>query len=159
MSVMPPDRPLLAAAFMICAMAVIGVIDNFIAPLSRHVGLWQFHLMRASIALPMVVVLPLLGLGGLVSFGHAAFFGGGAYAAALIVTYADAPMELALLLAPLGAGMAAVIIGWVCLRLTGVYFAMLTLAFAQLLWSLVFQWGEFTGGDDGLVGIWPCLWF
>jgi len=65
MSVMPPDRPLLAAAFMICAMAVIGVIDNFIAPLSRHVGLWQFHLMRASIALPMVVVLPLLGLGGL----------------------------------------------------------------------------------------------
>ena len=75
-----------------------------------------------------------------------------------MVTYADAPMELALLLAPLGAGMAAVIIGWVCLRLTGVYFAMLTLAFAQLLWSLVFQWGEFTGGDDGLVGIWPSEW-
>ena len=100
----------------------------------------------------------ILGLGGLVSFGHAAFFGGGAYVAALLVTYADTPMELAMLLAPLGAGMAAIIIGWICLRLTGVYFAMLTLAFSQLLWSLVFQWGEVTRGDDGLVNIWPSAW-
>lgn len=100
----------------------------------------------------------MLGLGGLVSFGHAAFFGGGAYVAALLVTYADTPMELAMLLAPLGAGFAAIIIGWICLRLTGVYFAMLTLAFSQLLWSLVFQWGEVTRGDDGLVNIWPSAW-
>jgi len=67
-------------------------------------------------------------------------------------------MELAFLLAPLGAGLLAVIIGWLCLRLTGVYFAMLTLAMAQLVWSLVFQWDEFTGGDDGLVDIWPSEW-
>ena len=100
----------------------------------------------------------LLGLGGLVSFGHAAYFGGGAYAAGLLVSHANAPMELAFLLAPVGAGMAALIIGWLCLRLTGVYFAMLTLAMAQLLWSLVFQWDEFTGGDDGLVDIWPAQW-
>ncbi len=100
----------------------------------------------------------LIGLGGLVSFGHAAFFGGGAYAAALLVSYVNAPMELAFLLAPLCAGMAAVIIGWLCIRLTGVYFAMLTLALAQLLWSLVFQWDEFTGGDDGMVDIWPAEW-
>ena len=100
----------------------------------------------------------LLGLGGLVSFGHAAYYGGGAYVAALLVTHADTPMELAFLLAPLGAGLAALGVGWVCLRLTGVYFAMLTLAFAQLLWSLVFQWGEATGGDDGLVNIWPAAW-
>jgi branched-chain amino acid transport system permease protein len=100
----------------------------------------------------------LLGLGGMVSFGHAAFYGGGAYVAALLVTYAGTPMELALLLAPLGAGMLAVIIGWVCLRLTGVYFAMLTLAFSQLLWSLAFQWGDVTRGDDGLVNIWPSAW-
>ncbi|MEP6068306.1 MAG: ABC transporter permease [Paracoccaceae bacterium] len=100
----------------------------------------------------------LLGLGGLVSFGHAAYYGGGAYVAALLVTHANTPMELAFLLAPLGAGLAALAIGWVCLRLTGVYFAMLTLAFAQLLWSLVFQWGDVTGGDDGLVNIWPAEW-
>jgi len=100
----------------------------------------------------------LLGLGGLVSFGHAAYYGGGAYIAALMVTHANSPMEIAFLLAPLGAGLAALAIGWVCLRLTGVYFAMLTLAFAQLLWSLVFQWGSVTGGDDGLVNIWPSDW-
>jgi branched-chain amino acid transport system permease protein len=100
----------------------------------------------------------LLGLGGLVSFGHAAYYGGGAYIAALMVTHADSPMEVAFLLAPFGAGLAALAIGWVCLRLTGVYFAMLTLAFAQLIWSLVFQWGDVTGGDDGLVNIWPAAW-
>ena len=100
----------------------------------------------------------MLSLGGLVSFGHAAFFGGGAYAAALLVHYTGSPMELALLLAPLAAGLLALAIGWFCLRLTGVYFAMLTLAFAQLLWSIVFQWGEVTGGDDGVVGIWPSAW-
>ncbi len=100
----------------------------------------------------------LLGTGGLVSFGHAAYYGGGAYVAALLITHADSPMELAFLLAPMGAGLAALAIGWVCLRLTGVYFAMLTLAFAQLVWSLVFQWGDVTGGDDGLVNIWPADW-
>jgi len=97
----------------------------------------------------------ILGLGGLVSFGHAAFFGGGAYVAALFVSKLQAPMEIAFLLAPVGAGFLAFIIGWLCMRRTGVYFAMLTLAFAQLTWSLVYQWGEFTGGDDGLVDIWP----
>ncbi|MCY4206798.1 MAG: ABC transporter permease, partial [Roseovarius sp.] len=100
----------------------------------------------------------LLGTGGLVSFGHAAYYGGGAYVAALLITHANSPAELAFLLAPIGAGLAALAIGWVCLRLTGVYFAMLTLAFAQLVWSLVFQWGEVTGGDDGLVNIWPADW-
>ena len=55
----------------------------------------------------------LLGLGGLVSFGHAAYYGGGAYVAALLVTHANTPMELAFLLAPLGAGIAALVIGWV----------------------------------------------
>ncbi len=100
----------------------------------------------------------ILGLGGLVSFGHAAFFGGGAYAAALMVHYAGSPMELAIVLAPMITGLLAVIIGWFCIRLTGVYFAMLTLAFSQLLWSLVFQWGEVTGGDDGMVSIWPPKW-
>ena len=99
-----------------------------------------------------------MGPGGMVSFGHAAFFGGGAYAAALAVQYAGSPMELALLLAPLGAGLVALIIGWFCVRLSGVYFAMLTLAFAQVLWSIVFQWGEVTGGDDGILGVWPSAW-
>ncbi len=100
----------------------------------------------------------MLSLGGLVSFGHAAFYGGGAYFAALAVHYAGSSMELALILAPLAAACLAAIVGWFCLRLSGVYFAMLTLAFAQLLWSVAFQWTEVTGGDDGIVGIWPSQW-
>ncbi|HDZ71505.1 MAG TPA: ABC transporter permease [Aurantimonas coralicida] len=100
----------------------------------------------------------ILSWGGLVSFGHAVFFGGGAYAAALVVVYADAPMEIAFAMAPLGSGLLAIVIGWFCIRLSGVYFAMLTLAFSQLVWSLVFQWGAVTGGDDGLVNIWPAAW-
>lgn len=100
----------------------------------------------------------ILATGGLVSFGHAALYGAGAYAAALLVQKAGTPMELVLVLAPLLAGLTALMIGWLCLRLTGVYFAMLTLAFAQLLWSLAFQWTSVTGGDDGLINIWPSGW-
>ncbi len=100
----------------------------------------------------------ILGIGGLVSFGHAAYFGGGAYAAALAVKYLAAPMPLAMLSAPLGAGLVAFLVGWFCVRLSGVYFAMLTLAFAQVLWSIVTQWIAVTGGDDGILGIWPAAW-
>src|SRR3546814_18305905 len=75
-----------------------------------------------------------------------------------MVTYAATPFELALLLAPFGAGLLALVIGWFCVRLSGVYFAMLTLAFAQVAWSIVFQWSEVTNGADGLLGIWPSAW-
>ncbi len=99
-----------------------------------------------------------MGPGGIVSFGHAAFFGGGAYAAALMVNYLDVSMGVGLLAAPLAAGALALLFGWFCVRLSGVYLAMLTLAFAQVAWSVVFQWGEVTGGDDGMIGIWPADW-
>jgi len=112
----------------------------------------------AILALASMSLFFMMGPGGMPSFGHAAFFGGGAYAAALVVHYLRTPMELALLFAPLATGLLALIIGWFCVRLSGVYLAMLTLAFAQICWSIVFQWGEFTGGDDGLLGIWPSAW-
>ena len=153
-----PERPIKPAGqtarmIVMAGLAILAVLplvgDSFLQVLITDIAI--FCLFAASLHF-------LLGLGGLVSFGHAAYFGGGAYAAALLVTYAGTPMELALILAPLAAGLTAIIFGWVCLRLTGVYFAMLTLAFAQLLWSLVFQWGAFTGGDDGLVDIWPSEW-
>jgi branched-chain amino acid transport system permease protein len=67
-------------------------------------------------------------------------------------------MELAIFLAPVLVGLLALIIGWFCVRLSGVYMAMLTLAFAQICWSIVFQWGAFTGGDDGILSIWPSDW-
>ena len=153
-----PERPIKPAGnraravvfMLIIALAALPLAgSHFLVILATDIII--FCLFAASLHF-------LLGMGGLVSFGHAAFFGGGAYVAALLVSHANTPMELAFLLAPVGAGLAAVMIGWLCLRLTGVYFAMLTLAMAQLLWSLVFQWDEFTGGDDGLVNIWPAQW-
>ncbi|MCB1814181.1 MAG: branched-chain amino acid ABC transporter permease, partial [Candidatus Competibacteraceae bacterium] len=100
----------------------------------------------------------MMGPGGMVSFGHAAYFGLGAYGAALLVKYLQAPMLPALLAAPLAGGLGALLFGWFCVRLSGVYLAMLTLAFAQIAWSVVFQWYGFTGGDDGILGIWPADW-
>ena len=100
----------------------------------------------------------IMGPGGISSFGHAAYFGLGAYGAGLLVRHAGLPMEAALLLGPLVAAAGAALFGWFSVRLSGVYLAMLTLAFAQIVWSVVFQWDELTGGSNGLVGIWPAAW-
>ena len=98
-----------------------------------------------------------MGLGGIISFGHAAFFGLGAYSVALAVQHTDAPFAAALLLAPIAAGLVGLLIGRVVLRSHGVYAAMLTLAFAQILWSNAVQWVDVTGGDNGLLGLWSVL--
>jgi branched-chain amino acid transport system permease protein len=140
---------LLGLALLVLVMLIPIFMDEFQLVLITEI---------AILALASMSVYLLLGPGGMVSFGHAAFFGGGAYAAALLVHYARTPMELALLLAPLLTGLLALIIGWFCVRLSGVYFAMLTLAFAQICWSIVFQWGNLTGGDDGILGVWPSPW-
>ncbi len=100
----------------------------------------------------------IMGPAGLHSFGHAAYFGLGAYGAALLVRYLGVPMELSLILAPAVAALGAFLYGWFCVRLSGVYLAMLTLAFAQITWAIVYQWDGFTGGSNGLTGVWPAQW-
>ena len=100
----------------------------------------------------------ILGPGGMHSFGHAAYFGLGAYGAALLVRQLNLPMEAALLLGPLVAAAGALLYGWFCVRLSGVYLTMLTLAFAQISWAIVFQWDNFTGGSNGVTGVWPPEW-
>jgi len=97
----------------------------------------------------------LMGPGGMVSFGHAAYFGLGAYAAALVTLKLQWPMPLAMLAGALAAMAGAILFGWFCVRLSGVYLAMLTLAFAQIVWATFFQWDDLTGGSNGLVGIRP----
>lgn len=96
--------------------------------------------------------------GGLITFGHAAYFGLGAYGAGLAVFHLSAGMAPALLLAPVAGALGALVFGWFCVRLTGIYMAMLTLAFAQIAWSAAFQWINFTGGDNGILGVWPSAW-
>jgi branched-chain amino acid transport system permease protein len=100
-----------------------------------------------------------MGPGGMHSFGHAAYFGLGAYGAAMLLKGLAMPMEAALAAAPLAALAGALVFGWFAVRLSGVYLAMLTLAFAQIVWSIVFQWDEVTGGSNGLVGVWPSATF
>ncbi len=100
----------------------------------------------------------MMGPGGMHSFGHAAYFGLGAYGAALFVRGLGLPMECALVAGPLVAALGAVLFGWFSVRLSGVYLAMLTLAFAQITWAIVFQWDAFTGGSNGINGVWPAAW-
>ncbi len=100
----------------------------------------------------------IMGPGGMHSFGHAAYFGLGAYGAAFFMKALAWPMLPSLLFAPLLAAAGAVLFGWFCVRLSGVYLAMLTLAFAQIVWSVIFQSDELTGGSNGVTGLWPAAW-
>jgi branched-chain amino acid transport system permease protein len=95
----------------------------------------------------------LVGYCRLYSFGHAAAYGLGAYSYALILTHAQLPLPAGILLAVAVTVLMAVPIAWICTRSTGVSFAMLTLAFAQLGYAMLFRFRDFTGGSDGLVGI------
>jgi branched-chain amino acid transport system permease protein len=97
----------------------------------------------------------IMGPGGMHSFGHAAYFGLGAYGAGLMVKFLAAPMPAALLTGMIAALAGALLFGWFAVRLSGVYLAMLTLAFAQIVWSILFQWEAVTGGSNGILGIWP----
>src|SRR6202012_1436573 len=100
----------------------------------------------------------LMSVGGLASFGHAAYFGLGAYGVAFAAKLAGLPMIAALLLGPLLGLLGAAVFGFFAVQLSGVYFAMLTLAFAQIVWSVAFQWVGLTGGDNGILGVWPERW-
>ena len=101
----------------------------------------------------------IMGPAGMHSFGHAAYFGLGAYGAALALKVLGLPMAAALVAGPLLALAGAVLFGALAVRLSGVYLAMLTLALAQIVWAAVFQWDGLTGGSNGLVGVWPEGWF
>ena len=148
--VRPPGRRSLIAALVALAIATLlpWIGDEYDLVLATDV--LTFALFAASLQF-------MLGVGGLASFGHAAYFGLGAYAAALAVRH-GVPMEASVALAPVAALGGALVFGWFCVRLSGVYLAMLTLAFAQIVWSIVFQWDSVTGGSNGLIGVWPPAW-
>jgi branched-chain amino acid transport system permease protein len=104
----------------------------------------------AILALFAVSLNLLLGYTGLVSFGHAAYFGVGAYTTGFLMKYAGVPFVLAFPAAGLLAALFAVVFGFFCVRLTKIYFAMLTLAFAQIVWAIAFKWNAVTGGEQGM---------
>jgi branched-chain amino acid transport system permease protein len=147
----PPGRASrrLALVLMVSMALVPAVVGDYGIRVATEIAV--FALFAASLQF-------LMGVGGVASFGHAAYLGVGAYAAALAATEAGLPMVLALTAAPIAAAAAAVLFGWFSVRLSGVYLAMLSLAFAQITWSFAFQSYDLTGGDNGILGVWPSRW-
>lgn len=94
----------------------------------------------------------LVGYGGMVSFGHAMFFGGGAYAFALTLQKTGLGIPAALAIAVVFCALIGLVVGAICVRLKEIYFSFLTLAFQMLLHSIIITWTSLTGGDQGLTG-------
>ena len=128
--------------------AVIAlVILPFVVPPYQTV-LLSYGLVFAIAALGFNL---LLGYTGLLSFGHSAYFGVGAYAVAFVVKYLKIDsMEVLLLAGILGSALVAALFGLLCVRYTKIFFGILTLALSQVLWSLAFKFFWVTGGSDGL---------
>lgn len=95
----------------------------------------------------------MLGYGGMVSFGPAGLYAVGAYTTAILLSRYGAPFAVAVLMAPIVAAIVGGVVGWFCVRRSAVYFALLTLAFAQIIWTIIFEWYDFTNGDNGIVSI------
>jgi branched-chain amino acid transport system permease protein len=130
------------AALVGLAAAFPLVAGNYPVKLLQEILIWGVFAMSLDL---------LMGYAGMVSFGHSAFFGVGGYVAALALTRSAGPVE-ALVLPPLAAGLAALVIGFFSIRVSGVYFIMLTLAFSQMFYAYTFQ-VSWLGAEDGIVGI------
>ncbi|MBN8961930.1 MAG: ABC transporter permease [Rhizobiales bacterium] len=147
-----PWRPLSSQA----RLAFVGVL--ILAAALPLLGSNYALIVGAEIAIFVIFAVSLhflMSVGGMASFGHAAYFGLGAYGVAFLAKLAGLPMIACLLLGPLLGLFGAIVFGWFAVQLSGVYFAMLTLAFAQIVWSIAFQWVDVTGGDNGILGVWP----
>lgn len=143
------NERLAALAALIIAAALPMFAGNYALNVGAEIAI--FVIFAASLHF-------LMSAGGLASFGHAAYFGLGAYGVAFLAKAAGLPMIACLVLGPILGLLGAAIFGFFAVQLSGVYFAMLTLAFAQIVWSIAFQWVSVTGGDNGILGVWPAAW-
>src|SRR5687768_4300804 len=133
------------------AIAVPVVIAFALVP--QFAGIYQTELITYGLAFAIAALgfNLLLGYTGLLSFGHSAYFGVGAYAVAFVVKYLKIDsMEVLLLAGILGSALVAALFGLLCVRYTKIFFGILTLALSQVLWSLAFKFFWVTGGSDGL---------
>jgi branched-chain amino acid transport system permease protein len=146
----PAKLPLRLVGAAVLAALLMLPLANKVSPYALVLGIDVLIAVLFATSLHFI-----MGPGGMHSFGHAGYFGLGAYGVALLVKYFAAPMAFALAAALLVATAGALLFGWFTVRLAGVYLAMLTLAFAQIVWSIVYQWENLTGGSNGILGIWP----
>ena len=142
---MPQRRHLIASAIVVFLLALLPLaVSRYAIDLTTEVMIYALFALSLNV---------LIGFTGNISFGHAAYFAIGGYACAILLTTYGWPLALALPAAVVLAGLVAAVVGYFCVRLTQIYFAMLTLAFAMLVWGVAFKWKEVTGGDDGFTGI------
>src|SRR5215468_4859088 len=137
-------------------LALIGVLwlvlvlaPYWMAPLGGYTALGTRVLV---LGLAAMSVNFLLGFTGVLSFGHAAYFGLGAYGAGFALKFLAPSTPLALVCGTLLGGLIGAVLGALIVRRRGVYFAMVTIAFGQVFYYIAFQWSSVTGGDDGLRG-------
>ena len=131
-----------AGAVLIACIPFAG--SDYLIDLSTEIAIYALFALSLNV---------LVGYAGNVSFGHAAYFAIGGYACAILLTTHEWPVYASLPAAALFSAVCAGAIGFFCVRLSDIYFAMLTLAFAMLVWSVAFKWRALTGGDDGFVGV------
>jgi branched-chain amino acid transport system permease protein len=146
---MPQRRHLLASAVIVLLLALVPLAGSRYA-----IDLTTEVMIYALFALSLNV---LIGFTGNISFGHAAYFAIGGYACAILLTTYGWPLALALPAAVVLAGLVAAVVGYFCVRLTQIYFAMLTLAFAMLFHSFLLKFYHLTGGDEGMRVVRPAL--
>jgi branched-chain amino acid transport system permease protein len=139
-----PRRPPWAVLVFLAAACVPWLGSRYYTFLATDVAI--LALFAASLNL-------LLGYTGLVSFGHAAYFGVGAYTCAILMKTYGVSFALALVAASANAAVCALVFGLFCVRSTRIYFSMLTLAFAQIVWAICFKWNSVTGGEQGLSNV------
>jgi branched-chain amino acid transport system permease protein len=134
---------------LVCIWLALLLAPYWMPPLGGYTALGTRVLI---LGLAAMSVNFLLGFTGVLSFGHAAYFGLGAYGAGLSLKYLAPSTPLSLVMGMLLGGLAGAILGMLIVRRRGVYFAMVTIAFGQVFYYIAFQWSSLTGGDDGLRG-------
>jgi branched-chain amino acid transport system permease protein len=140
-----PRGVLIACIAVLVVLALIPIADSrYLIDITTEIMVY------ALFALSLNVII---GFSGNVSFGHAAYFAIGGYVNAILLTTYELPLIVSFPLAVIASGLAAAFVAYFCTRLTDIYFAMLTLAFAMLVWAIAFKWRSGTGGDDGFVGV------
>jgi branched-chain amino acid transport system permease protein len=135
--------------FWVLCLVAITIILPFILPifwtrLATEILCFSIFAMSYNIV---------MGYGGMMSFGHAGFYGGASYLVAILLTKTAIPAMIALVLSCLFGAFLGLVIGFFCVRLRAFYLAILTMAFSQLIWAVIFKWYDMTGGDNGIIGI------
>ena len=134
--------------WLLIAVALLGLLPFGLPPYAMTLLTEALILGLFAMSLDLMV-----GYARLISFGHAAAYGFGAYCCGNLMLHTAVPLPIAVALSGLAGALVAIGVGWVCTQATGVSFSMLTLAYAQLLYAVAFKWTSVTGASDGLAGI------